>query len=302
MGGMAETLPEHERRSIATYVESQNGAREDPDDSQYRVTLVQKVASRRLLGQDYDIYDVHTPEIRWWVITQMTNLYSQEDFPDFDTAFSFHVGLMMRLWERDGVAPPEDVPDVFGGAWRRVEAARQSLDSAREAEDYQGVGIRCREALLAFAREGQQADWLGLIEAPPKAGNFKEWSALHAEALTTGRFRSYLKESAARIWDLCVWLQHYTEATAWDAEAVVEVTEHLIGAYSHAAIRRKKQPAERCPRCGSYRFGLDGEVVERGQRRGWLQAPVCSACNFRGEETFQAWNEDGPVELEATAD
>jgi hypothetical protein len=71
-------LPEHEERRIREYVEGQWKFDEDP------VTLVQKVASERVLSTPYDVYDVHCEESRWWVVTNPTNLYSQEHFRSFD--------------------------------------------------------------------------------------------------------------------------------------------------------------------------------------------------------------------------
>ncbi len=201
---MPKPLPEHEEKAIRQYVESESIDHDDPDNPDNKVTLVQKVASYRLLGTDYDVYDVHMPMQRWWVITELTNLYSQADFPNYDVAFSFHVGLMMRMWERERVEIEEDKADEVGAAWRRLEAAREAMDSAREAEDYQGIGIMCREALIAFAREHQGARWLTPPEAPPKAADFKAWATLYAQALATGRMRRYLSEVADKNWDIAV--------------------------------------------------------------------------------------------------
>lgn len=153
------------------------------------MTLVQKVASKRLLGRDYDIYDVHLPSERWWVITGMTNLYSQEAFPEYDIAFSFHIGLIMRLMERDRIEIEEEEAAEVGGAWRRHEAAVEAMNTSREAEDYQAIGIKCREALIAFAREHQSAEWLNEPTPRPAGADFKNWSNLFAQGLSTGRTR-----------------------------------------------------------------------------------------------------------------
>lgn len=293
---MPKPLPEHEERRIRQYVEGQSRNREDPGDQETKVTLVQKVASYRLLGTDYDVYDVHMPSERWWVITEPTNLYDQSAFPEYDTAFSFHVGLMMRLWERESEEIEEEKAEQIGAAWRRVQAAREALDSAREAEDYQSIGIKCREALIAFAREHSDAEWLALPETPPKAADFKGWATLHAQALATGRMRRYLSEIADKTWDVAVSLQHDANATVWDAEMLIAATAHLLDVFSTAMVKINRKPPTRCPKCGSYKLGSDGDIAEVDGLLGWQERDACGACNYRGEYHFNAWEPDPELE------
>ncbi|MPY12308.1 hypothetical protein, partial [Arthrobacter bussei] len=209
---MAQPLPASEEKSIRNYVELECGTA-DSSDPDNKVTLVQKVSSYRLVGTDYDVYDVHLPKERWWVITNPTNLYSQESFPEYDVAFSFHVGLMLRVMNRNRVEIEEEKAEEVGGAWRRYEAAVGAMDSAREAEDYQGVAIKCRETLLAFGREHQEAEWLTPPEVKCKVNDFKGWAKLYAQELSTGRMRRYLSEISDKAWDVAVSLQHDYNAT-----------------------------------------------------------------------------------------
>ena len=82
--------PEHERRAIEEYLRSQS-------DSNFEIEHVEKLASEYVLGGQYDVWDAHTNEGRWWVITNPTNLYSQQHIKSMDVALSFHIGLMMRV-------------------------------------------------------------------------------------------------------------------------------------------------------------------------------------------------------------
>jgi len=80
-------VTEPEEREIRHYVETQMSDRED------EVRLVQRVGRRRVAGYTHDLYDVWMSKgDRWWVITGMTNLYSQEDFHDLDQ------GLYLSPW------------------------------------------------------------------------------------------------------------------------------------------------------------------------------------------------------------
>jgi hypothetical protein len=300
---MAESLPKHEEKFIRSYVETESRNADDPSDPDTKVTLVQKVSSYRLMGTDYDVYDVHMPKKRWWVITEPTNLYSQETFPNYDVAFSFHIGLMLRVMNRERVEIEEEKAEEVGAAWRRYEAAVAAMDSAREAEDYQGVAIKCREALLAFGREHQEAEWLTLPEVKCKVNDFKGWAKLYAQELSTGRMRRYLNEIAEKTWDVSVSLQHDYNATEWDAEMLLDATAHVFQMYSTAIVKVKRKPPRRCPKCGSYRLVTDGDITVRDGEQGWLQAEVCSACEYRGPESFEPWGQrdDDQDELEAAA-
>jgi hypothetical protein len=63
--------PAHEKRAVTGYVEIQ--ARDE------KVTHAEKISSERVMGQEYDVWDVETSKNRWWVITNPTNLYLQRD-------------------------------------------------------------------------------------------------------------------------------------------------------------------------------------------------------------------------------
>ena len=82
-------MNEHQAREISDYVEWQcNKKREsEMDDNgtsdieEELVEHAEKIKSERVYGTDYDAWDVHTNQGRWWVITNPTNLYSQTLMP-----------------------------------------------------------------------------------------------------------------------------------------------------------------------------------------------------------------------------
>lgn len=83
------TRDPHLEQDIANYVQGQA-----PDEV---VQNVEKIKQEVVLGDIYEIWDVTTDKDRWWVITNLTNLYSQRHFPSLDYTLSFHIGLMIRL-------------------------------------------------------------------------------------------------------------------------------------------------------------------------------------------------------------
>lgn len=274
-------LPEHEARRISDYVNTQS-----PKDDQ--VTLVQKVGSRRIIGRVHETYDVHCEQSRWWVITEPTNLYSQDDFPQAEQALIFHLGLGLFLAERSRAELPESDEEQVSGSWRRFKQALTDMDDAGESEDFQAVGIKCRDALLATVRDHMGADWVGDVEEPPKVSDFKGWGGIFAERLAEGRVRSYVKALVERTWDLSVWLQHNSNATPDDAELVLNATGHLLSTLGRLIRRRDQGEPERCPRCGSYRLDEDLEVVEEPEP-GMLDSTICGACGWQSKQEFTSF-------------
>ena len=136
-------------------------------------------------------------------------------------AFTYHLGICAVLREQMRAEVDEGSAEDIGRAWRRFVKAADAMSEAEEAEDFQAVGIRCREALLALGREHTSADWLPTPDEAPKAADFKGWINLYANALASGHVRQYLRDMAERTWDLTVWLQHFADATELDAELVL---------------------------------------------------------------------------------
>jgi len=132
------------KRAIADYVESQ--ARSE------KVQHAEKVKSEHLFDRDYDCRDVHTQRDRYWVITSPSNLYSQRYFPSLDFTLSFHVGVTARVMAMQRGAPDLAQFARLTPVWRRWEQAAGSCDAAEEAEDFQAVGVRCRETLIQLVR------------------------------------------------------------------------------------------------------------------------------------------------------
>lgn len=86
------------------------------------------------------------------MITSPTNVCSQEQFPSADYTLSLHVGLTARVIARQ--EPPVDGEELERNAvpWRGWQQAEGALERGDEAEDFQAVGMRCRECLMEMVR------------------------------------------------------------------------------------------------------------------------------------------------------
>ena len=247
--------PEHLRRFALEYLETQA-----PDEV---VEHLERVASERLFGREYDVWDVHTDQGRWWVISSPMNLYSQELIKSLDAALSFHIGLTLRVTARaHRPAAPSEAQERFTVAWRRLAEASDALGAADEAEDFQAVGMRCREALLMFARAIATDEVRASLEGDaPKASDFVAWSSAVADTVAAGASakerRSYLKTITAEAWSLCGWLTHAQHATRFDAHLGLDAAEHAMNVMGIAFSRWDRGDPDRCPECASYRVTTD---------------------------------------------
>ena len=229
------------------------------DQAHEAVVHLEKAASELVGPVRHDIWDVHCVDSRWWVITEPTNLYSQEDFKSRDVALTFHIGLSMRMSYLYDRRIPVDIPtaDLLPGTWRRWEQAFEAHDSGDEAENFQAVGVRLRECLISFIGETANDDLVPVGQEPPQGSNFRAWSELLANALASGEsnahLRSYLKKLSVETWEYVNWLTHAKNAVRMDAEIGIKAVEHLLGIFT-AARMRLRYPGTRCADCGSYRL------------------------------------------------
>jgi hypothetical protein len=270
--------PERERQYIVDYM-----AGTAPDEN---VEHLEKVHSDRVMGQDHDIWDVHTNKERWWVITGPTNLYSQKQFPSMDIALTFHIGLMTRVRNRSELAAPDEQADFFPIAWRKWEQAAEAFNTADEAEEFQAVGMMCRESLIAFAKEA--ADTVPVPEGSelPQANNFLGWVDLIANAIASGdsaaRRRGYLKAISKSTWELVQWLTHAGNAIRFDAYFAFKSTGHVLSVYALALVRFSARFPDRCPECASYRLASD----YRREGETLVHVTVCEKCGWEDESAI----------------
>jgi hypothetical protein len=287
---MAITSPEHQKRHISEYFLGQ--MRGTPEVT---ISHLEKVATQTVLGTKHDIWDVHSSEGRWWVITELTNLYSQDQYPSMDETLSFHVGLMLRMMSREDNMPSVGTEEVrrLSGTWRRFEQSADALDAAEEAEDFQAVGMRLRETLLTFISEATSEDMVSQGTEAPKAADFIHWSELLAKHICPGqskaKLRSYVGSTLAELWRYVNWLTHARNATQFDAELARDMVNDDIGLVAKILIRSEKRVQGRCPQCGSYKLYSDyrRELLEAGEEH--VSVTICEACDWK-EDVSKAEN------------
>src|SRR6266567_5662087 len=90
------------------------------------VEFVQKVYSENVLHVRHDVWDVHTNNDRWWVITEPMNLYAQEQFPNMDLALTFHIGLCLRIPRSEEQLPTDLSLGPLVACWRTLDEVSEA--------------------------------------------------------------------------------------------------------------------------------------------------------------------------------
>jgi hypothetical protein len=263
------------------------------------VTFLQKVYSEAILGHVHDVWDIHTDKDRWWVITNPTNLYSQEQFPNLDLAVTFHIGLCLRVprTDRRGAVPRPMLP--FGAIFQQLQQTDTALAQAKNLADFQGIGVRSREALLSFIGAAQDAAVWGEGE-PPKRADFKSWTDRIIGTALAGsdqQARRHLLRTILReAWDFANWLTHSKSATWHDAEACTMMVEQSIGLAASQLLRYLRGVPEECPDCHSP--NLNPTEGRNPEELGTVwERPTCADCGWVG--TAVRVYDEPPEETEA---
>lgn len=236
----------HSENDIANYVHGQ--ARDET------VQHVEKIKEEFVLGDKYEIWDVVTNKNRWWVVTNLRNLYSQKHFPSLDYTLSFHIGLMMRIRSRPENASSDD-PSPFDEVFRRQEQAKARNDRAVEAEDYQTVGMHLRESLLSLVAALRRRVQLPAEIERPQDANFVAWSAVLMDQLCGGgsnkELRQHLKNMAKEVWQLVNWLTHDRNASGIAATIAIHSCDTVVGHFVQILMRERTGNTQECPLCKS---------------------------------------------------
>jgi hypothetical protein len=261
----------HREKEIAEYVEG---------EAKESVKHVEKVKEEVILGDVYEVWDVATDKDRWWVMTNLTNLYSQRHFPSLDYTLSFHVGLMMRLRSRPQ-GPRSDDPSPFDDVFRRQEQAKERFDIAVEAEDYQAVGMHLRECLISLVGALRRRVVIDSAVERPQDANFVAWTALLMDVLCCGNsnkeLRQYLKATARDTWQLVNWLTHDRSANKAASSIAIHGCDAVVGHFVQILEREKTDRTEQCPLCKSrkIRTHFDLSLEQDGD-----YYMTCAACDW----------------------
>jgi predicted RNA-binding Zn-ribbon protein involved in translation (DUF1610 family) len=202
-----------------------------------------------------------------------------------DYTLSFHIGLITRVMANQAKKAPDRPEPRLERTRRQWEQAPEAGERAKEAEDFQAIGVRCRETLVSFAHALGDESIVPEGETPPKGSDFVHWSERIADALAPGasnsELRSYLKALAKAAWNYVSWLTHAKNAVRFDSDLSIEIVGHVLSLFEQALARQELGVPERCPECGSYQLAHDSELSHESETI--THRIICEACGWRIE-------------------
>lgn len=248
------------------------------------VIFTQKVYSESIIGHNHDVWDLHASDGRWWIITNPTNLYSQEQFPNLDLAVTFHMGLCLRIPRGGRKSPAVATLRPFSEVLQAISDCDDALAQANDAGAYRAIGVRCRENLLAFIHAAQDAaDWLA---DKPQRSNFIEWTDLISDTIQAGsenrERRRLLKSALKEAWAYVNWLTHSQSGNWIDAEMATTAVSHALGMATSMTIRHIRGVPDQCPECQSPNLNPE-EGLHTDYPEVVFERPVCADCGWAGD-------------------
>jgi predicted nucleic acid-binding Zn ribbon protein len=214
----------------------------------------------------------------WWVVegdTVPMNLYPQDAYYfGTDEVYSFHMGIMQRM--KATAYNPEDYvnamtldSEIAPQLFRKLKNVATLIDSAVEVEDFQAIGVQCREVLIELGNSIYFPEMAGESEQP-QASNFKKKGELfiqfHLSGSDNSDYRSIIKKLTESTWDYSNKITHSQNATFYEASTCVSLCVSLVGVYEN--IRQKAfNPISqyKCNNCTSKKLEiLDKNVNEDG--------------------------------------
>lgn len=177
---------------------------------------------------------------------------------------------------------------------RKIHQAHLALDEADEIEDFQAIGLQCREAMTSFTREVVAAGLFDELKDAPKMGDFVAWADHVIGARAAGgaaeHVRGYIRAICQRGWQLANWLTHAKDATRSDAELCISATEHLIQELIKLALKAMARRPEKCGRCGSFKINVTWRPDEE---------EYVATCEVCGAEARRRLLQDGEAAEES---
>lgn len=260
-----------ELHSIRKYVEI--------EASNENILHIEKLRHEYSRGEKITAWEVRTDANNWIVFDNtLTNLYKLSYFPGLDSAFSYHIGLCLRLLERQSDQTPVGIRSRFLVVMERSDDVIAALEQAVETEDFQAVGMKLREVLLELVKQFR------LANDEIKKGDFVAWSVYAADHFAGGdsneHIRGWLKEISKRTWQLVNWLTHYNKANHDIAEMSLLATTSLIHAWLMAVARHEAGAPDKCPKCSS--FDLISNY-HHGQEPEGRYITHCRRCSWASE-------------------
>lgn len=259
------------------------------------------------LGIEVCVWNVKTDtDGDWWVVegdTVPMNLYPQSAYYfGADEVYSFHMGLMERMQAAHEKYNPEAFvrgitldTDITPQLFRKLKNVALLIDTAKEIEDFQSIGVQCREILIELGNYIYVPSMAGADEQPQES-NFKKKAELfisfYLEGAENSDYRSIIKKLTESTWRYAAKITHASNTTFYEATTCVMLCTSLVGVYENI-MQKVFDPLSQyeCSSCKSKKLTIDSDDSNED---GIVQKLYlkCEECGTTTEIVFEV-SEDG---------
>lgn len=218
------------------------------------------------LGVVINVWNVKTEDEAYWVVegdSAPMNLYSQgANYFSADEAYSFHMGLTQRLSKRHQNEFKHIIDEIplniehLKSINRKLNMASEKLDIHLEPEEFQSIGLLCRESLIDLSKELCERNPEIVKEKGLKKSDFKGVSNAFIDYYIPGPqnsdLRNYSRKMVDSAWSYNSMVVHSQNKKYPDAKiallftsAVVSLIENLF--YKYLGFDQELA----CSECGS---------------------------------------------------
>lgn len=256
------------------------------------------------LGILVKVWSVKTDATKdFWVVEGdkiPMNLYTQKEFFfSSDEVYSFHIGIITRMQSRDTFNPEQFIDavslkkDIAAVLYRKLKSVVGLLDMATEVEDFQSIGVQCREVLTELANDLYR-DFMCMNEQP-KSADFKSKTKYYVNFYLQGSdnsdYRRHIKKLTEATWDYANKITHSNNATFYEVSTCVTLCTSLIGLYEN--IRQKiidPLSQYQCKTCKSKKLNIIGDESDK---EGLVKMLIlqCEECNDQTKIFFNDLNQ-----------
>jgi len=218
------------------------------------------------LGVEVNVWNVKTKTEAFWVVEGETvpmNLYTQNGhYFAADEAYSFHMGITQRLTQRhqnefkhiiDEV--PLDIDQVKSIS-RKLRMASEKLSIDLEPEEFQSIGLICRESLVDLSKEFCERNPEIIKEKDLKSSDFKgianEFINFYIPGKNNSDLRNYSRKMVESAWSYNSIVVHSQNKTYPDVKIAVLFTSAVVSLFENLFLKYIGFDDEiRCSECGS---------------------------------------------------
>lgn len=239
------------------------------------------------LGTEVNVWNVKTKSEAYWVIegeeTPM-NLYTQNaNYLSADEAYSYHMGITQRLnmdYQKDFKHIIDEIPlDIkqIKSINRKLNMAAEKLSFDLEPEEFQAIGLICRESLIELGKELSTRNPEVINGKDIKASDFKsianEFINLYIPNECNSGLRNYSRKIVDIAWSYNSEIVHSPNKTYPDVKIALLFTSALVSLFENMFLKYMGFGNEiACKDCGSKNIELfegENETI----------IAVCKSCN-----------------------